>query len=64
MPLPTLKNNPVLPNDDPWYMLPKLIDDKFNKNREKLVAAFFIKLLDESVLAWHPRKSTTGGYLI
>jgi hypothetical protein len=56
------KQNPALPNHDPWYMLSKLID-KFNKNRVKAVAASVIKLLDESMSAWHPRKGKTGGLL-
>ncbi len=54
------KRSPALPNHDPWYMLSKLIDE-FNKNRTKTVAASVIKLLEESMSAWHPRKSKTGG---
>jgi hypothetical protein len=54
------KQNPALPNDDPRYMLSKLIDE-FHKNRAKTVAASVIKLLDESMSAWCPRKSKTGG---
>jgi hypothetical protein len=41
-------------------MLSKLID-KFNENRGNIVAASVIKLLDESMSAWRPRKSKTGG---
>jgi hypothetical protein len=41
-------------------MLSKLIDE-FNKNRGKMIAASVIKLLDESMSAWRPRKSKTGG---
>jgi hypothetical protein len=54
------KRNPALPNHDPWYMLSKLIDE-FNKNRGKMIAASVIKLLDELMSAWCPRKSKTGG---
>jgi hypothetical protein len=54
------KRNSALPNHGPWYMLSKLID-AFNKNRGKMVAASVIKLLDETVSAWRPRKSKTGG---
>ncbi len=48
------------PNYDPWYMISGLID-AFNKNRSKTVAASVIKLLDESMSAWRPRKDKTGG---
>jgi hypothetical protein len=41
-------------------MLSKLIDE-FNKNRGKMVAASVIKLLDESMSSWRPRKIKTGG---
>jgi hypothetical protein len=41
-------------------MLSKLVD-KFNKNRGRKVAASVIKLLDESMSAWRPRKNKTGG---
>jgi hypothetical protein len=54
------KRDPALPNHDPWYMLSKLIDE-FNKNRGRKVAASVIKLLDESMTAWVPRKNKTGG---
>jgi hypothetical protein len=55
-----LKNETLLPNHDPWYMLSKLIDE-FNKNRGKMAAASVIKLLVESMSAWRPRKNKTGG---
>jgi hypothetical protein len=45
---------------DPWYMLSKWIKD-FNNNRTKTVAASVIKLLDEAMSAWRPRKNKTGG---
>jgi hypothetical protein len=53
------KQNPALPSLDPWYMLSGLIKE-FNNNRSKVVAASVIKLLDESMSAWHHRKSKTG----
>jgi len=34
---------------------------EFNGNRKKNVAASFFKLLDESMSAWYPRKTKTGG---
>ncbi len=33
----------------------------FNDNRANLIAASVIKLLDESMSAWRPRKDKTGG---
>jgi hypothetical protein len=33
----------------------------FNDNRAKMIAALVIKLLDESMSAWCPRKDKTGG---
>jgi hypothetical protein len=54
------KSDPKQPNHDPWYMLSAFID-AFNNNRAKTVAASVIKLLDESMSAWRPRKDKTGG---
>ena len=47
-------------SDDPWYMVSKWIAE-FNNNRAKTVAASVIKLLDETMSAWRPRKDKTGG---
>ena len=47
-------------SDDRWYMLSKWINE-FNKNRTKTVAASVIKLLDETMSAWRPRKDKRGG---
>jgi hypothetical protein len=49
------KANPREANHDPWYMLSKFIA-AFNDNRAKLIAASVIKLLDEPMSAWVPRK--------
>ncbi len=54
------KSDSNLPNHDPWFMFSMFIN-AFNKNRAKTVAASVIKLLDESMSAWHPRKDKTGG---
>ncbi len=54
------KKSVALNNHDPWYMISMLIED-FNNNRGKMVAASVVKLLDESMSAWRPRKSKTGG---
>ena len=54
------KKDPLDPNHDPWYMISRLIDD-FNNNRKKGVAASVIKVLDELMSAWRPRKNKTGG---
>ena len=54
------KNDPSLPSFDPWHPVSKLIDN-FNKNRFEKVAASRIKVLDESMSAWRPRKDKTGG---
>jgi hypothetical protein len=47
-------------NHDPWYMFSKFIAT-FNRNRANLIAVSVIKLLDESMSAWLPRKDKTGG---
>jgi len=47
-------------NHDPWYMLSNLIDE-FNKNQSTVIAASVIKVLDESMSAWRPKKNKTGG---
>jgi hypothetical protein len=54
------KANPREANHDPWYMFSKFIDT-FNDNRANYIAASVIKLLDESMSAWCPRKDKTGG---
>jgi hypothetical protein len=54
------KANPRDTNHDPWYMFSKFIA-AFNNNRANLIAASVIKLLDESMSAWRPRKYKTGG---
>jgi hypothetical protein len=55
------KSDPKQPiNHDPWYMLSAFIEF-FNNNRAKTVAASVIKLLDESMSAWRPRKDKTEG---
>jgi hypothetical protein len=56
----TFTKKPALPNHDPWYMVSKLIAE-FNGNRKIIVAASVFKLLYESMSAWHPRKTKTGG---
>ena len=53
-------NNSSLTNYDPWFTVSKLISD-FNKNRFIRVAASTVKLLDESMSAYKPRKDKTGG---
>jgi hypothetical protein len=54
------KINHLDPSHDSWHMISRLVDD-FNNNRRKMVAASIIKLLDESMSAWNPRKNKTGG---
>ena len=54
------KNDPSLPTYDPWYPISKLVAE-FNSNRFETVAASKIKVLDESMSAWRPRKDKTGG---
>jgi hypothetical protein len=45
---------------DPWYMLSKWISE-FNSNRVEMVCASYIKVHDETMCAWKPRKNKTGG---
>jgi len=54
------KANPREANHDPWYKFSKFIA-AFNYNRAKMIVASVIKLLDESMSAWCPRKDKTGG---
>ena len=54
------KSEPSLPSFDPWYHVSKFVGE-FNKNRFAQVASSRIKVLDESMSAWRPRKDKTGG---
>lgn len=47
-------------NFDPYYSIIQL-DEDFNKNRKNTVAASFTKVLDESMSAFRPRTTKTGG---
>lgn len=47
-------------NYDPWYMISNFVK-LFNENRYLKVAASNVKLLDETMSAWRPRKSKLGG---
>jgi hypothetical protein len=46
---------------DPWHMVLLLVNG-FNKNRQEWVAASVRKVLDESMSAFRPRTSKTGGF--
>jgi hypothetical protein len=46
--------------DDPWNMMLLMVDG-FNSNRHDWVAASVRKVLDESMSAYRPRTSKTGG---
>lgn len=48
------------PNYDPYHPVIQLIKD-FNANRKKEIAASSIKVLDESMSAFKPRTTPTGG---
>jgi Transposase IS4 len=54
------KSDPSLASFDPWYPVVKLVEE-FNKNRSRVVAASRIKVQDESMSAWKPRKDKNGG---
>ena len=45
---------------DPWAILGSLIDG-FNKNRSEYVASSVCKVADESMSAYRPRTTKTGG---
>jgi hypothetical protein len=47
-------------NGDPWHMI-MLGLDGLNKNRKKWIAASVMKILDESMSAWCPQSTKTGG---
>jgi hypothetical protein len=49
-----------LQNDDPWWQILGLVEG-FNENWQSMVAAGKWKVLDESMSAWHPQKTKTGG---
>ena len=53
-------NAPSSSNFDPWHNVSKLIR-QFNENRFCMVAASRVKVQDESMSAWKPRKDKTGG---
>jgi hypothetical protein len=57
----TTRNDPSRQeNYDPWYMLSKWVRE-FNANRREMVCASYIKVHDETMCAWKPRKNKTGG---
>ena len=45
---------------DKWWMIRGFVDG-YNENREKYVASGFILILDESMSAWCPQTTKTGG---
>jgi hypothetical protein len=45
---------------DPWHMIMLMVDG-YNKNRHEWVAASVRKVLDESMSAWCPQTTKTGG---
>jgi hypothetical protein len=45
---------------DPWHMVMLLVDG-FNANRHAWIAASARKVLDESMSAWCPQTTKTGG---
>jgi Transposase IS4 len=45
--------------NDPWWQFSKAVDD-YNKNCSKTVLASFLKLMDESMSAYHPQTTKTG----
>ena len=47
-------------NGDPWHMI-MLGLDGYNKNRKDWIAASVMKILDESMSAWCPQSTKTGG---
>lgn len=45
---------------DPWWRIRSIVDD-YNQNRKENVAAGFMRVLDESMSAWCPQTTKTGG---
>lgn len=46
--------------DDAWYMISWFVEE-FNKNRRQTVAASRVLTIDETMTAWKPRSTKTGG---
>jgi hypothetical protein len=45
--------------NDPWWQFSKAVDD-YNQNRSETFLASFLKLMDESMLAYRPQTTKTG----
>ena len=45
---------------DPWWRVRGIVD-AYNENRERNIAPGFVKVLDESMSAWCPQTTKTGG---
>lgn len=52
--------DPEVDQGDPWWRIHGFVD-AYNENRRTNVAASFIKLFNESMSAWHPQTTKTGG---
>lgn len=51
--------DPNVDKSDPWWRVRGIINE-YNENRKSNIAAGAIKVLDESMSAWHPQTTKTG----
>jgi len=58
--LPKIFEQPMEKDSDPWYCFSSAVNE-FNEIRNELVQSSHVKVLDESMSAWHPRTSKNGG---
>jgi hypothetical protein len=58
--IPRLWENPTAKESDPWWEFSAAVKE-FNKQRRDLIRASSWKVEDESMSAWCPRKTKTGG---
>jgi hypothetical protein len=58
--IPKIWDNKDAKDSDPWWEFSAAVDE-FNRHRRDLIQASRWKVEDESMSAWCPRKSKTGG---
>jgi hypothetical protein len=58
--IPKIWDNKDAKDSDPWWEFSAAVDE-FNRHRRDLIQASHWKVEDESMSAWCPRKSKTGG---
>ena len=52
--------NDSVKENDPWWEFSAAVDE-FNKQQRDLIKSSIVKVEDESMSAWYPRTTKTGG---